>query len=197
MPRGVVSTVLTGGLLLTGPRSAGVPVLPLPVLSARFARGLSEHLDLRVGYASVALVADRVGAEVRINLARSGGWSFALGVEPSALFYALPYQGAFLGGDLSTEVSALVTHRWSFAALTLEVGPMVQWMVFGQGQGRLLVDSRPHFAYLDVGARLEWARGVGHTMTVGLDLCIPLDSGDPLSFLGILPRVTVGWSWSR
>lgn len=197
MPRGVGSTTLTGGLLLTGPNGAGVPVLPLPLFTAQFARGLSDHLDLRARYDSVALVANRVGAGLRLNLARSRGWSFALGVEPSALFYALPYQGAFLGGDLSTEISALVTHQWSSAALTLEVGPTVQWMVFGQGQGRILVDSRPHFAYLDVGARLEWSRGPGRTMMVGLDLCVPLDSDDPLSFLGTLPRVTVGWSWSR
>lgn len=189
--------MLSGGLLLTGPNAAGVPVLPLPVFSAQFARGLADHLDLRVRYDTVALVAHRVGAEMRLNLARSRGWSFALGVEPSALIYALPYQGAFLGGDLSTQVSALVTHQWSSVALTLEAGPTMQWMVFGQGQGRVLVDSRPHFAYFDVGARLEWSRGFGRTMMLGVDLCVPLDSDDPLSFLGILPRVTLGWSWSR
>lgn len=190
------STLLSGGVLLIGPEVGGTPVVPLPVGSAQFVRGLSDHLDLRVRYDTVALVAHRVGLELRMTLARRGGWSFALGVEPSALFFALPYQGAFIGGDFSTEVTAMVTRRWTSAALTLLVGPTVQWAMYGQGGGKMLVDTRPSFAYLDVGARLEWNRGPGATMMLGLDFCVPLGD-DPLRFMGVLPRATIGWSWSR
>lgn len=196
MPHGVRSTLLSGGVLLIGPEVGGTPVVPLPVGSVQFVRGLSDRLDLRVRYDVVALIAHRVGLELRLAVARRGGWSFALGVEPSALFFALPYQGAFIGGDFSTELTAMVTRRWTAAALTLSVGPTVQWAMYGQGGGKMLIDSRPSFAYLDVGARLEWSRGPGATMMLGLDLCVPLGD-DPLRFMGVLPRFTIGWSWSR
>ncbi len=196
LPRGAAATLLSAGVLLTAP-DVGAPVVPLPVLSAQFVRGVGDRADLRLRYDTVAVFAYRAGAELRVRLARERGWSFALGVEPSALFYALPYQGTYLGGDLATQVTALVSHRWSTVALTLDVGPTVQWAVFGQGRGRMLVDTRPHLAYLDVGVRVEWSRGPGRTATVGLDLCVPLDRDDPLGFLGLFPRVTLGWSWAR
>ncbi|MDB4929405.1 MAG: hypothetical protein JWM10_1889 [Myxococcaceae bacterium] len=190
------ATLLSAGVLLTDPHLDNLPVVPLPTLTARFARGLSDRVDLRLRYDSVAMFTHRFGFEVRTRLWSAGGWSLALGVAPSVQRYLLPYRGIFIGGDASTRVTALVTRRWSSLAVTLDVGPSVQWMVFGQSAGDTMVDSRPHLAYLDLGARLEWSRGQGRTTVLGLEFCVPLDRDDPLSFHGVLPRVSLGWSWS-
>lgn len=197
VPRAVSAALVAAGVLLVQPELGAVPFVPLPVLSVQFVRGLSERVDLRLRYDSVGLMTHRLGAGLRVRLWRAHGWSIGVGVEASAQQFVLPYQDAYLGGDLATQPVALVTHRWSSAALTLAVGPTLQWLVVGQSGGRTLADLRPHLGYLDVGARLEWSRGPGRTMVLGLDLCVPVDPDDPLGILGVLPRVTLGWTWSR
>jgi hypothetical protein len=187
----VTATVLSAGALLTDPHLNNLSFVPLPTLSARFARGLSDRVDLRLRYDSVALFTHRFGFEVRARLGSAGGWSLAFGIAPSVQQYLVPYRGTFLGGDVSTQVTALVTRRWSSLAVTLDVGPSVQWMVFGESRGNFLVDPRPHLAYLDLGARLEWSRSQGRTTVLAFDLCVPLDRDDTLSFDGVLPRVSL------
>ena len=196
LPRATSAALLSPGLQLTHPNLDGVPFVPLPLLSVQFVRGLAAPADLRLRYDTVALFTHRIGAELRVRLARGRAWSFAVGVEPNTQQFVLPYQGTYIGGDVSTQFTALVTRRWASVALTFDVNATVQWMVFGQSIGREMFDPRPHLAYLDVGARLEWARGPGRTMLLGVDLCVPLDRDDPLGLAGLLPRVTLGWTWS-
>ena len=196
LPRATSAVLLAPGLQITHPDLDGVPFVPLPMLSAQFVKGLGARADLRIRYDTVALFTHRVGAELRVRLARGQAWSFAVGIEPNTQQVILPYQGTYTGGDISTQVSAIVTRRWSSVALTLDANATVQWMVFGQSTGGEMFDARPHLAYIDVGARLEWDRGPGRTMMLGVDLCVPLDRDDPLGLAGLLPRVTLGWTWS-
>lgn len=187
--------VLTGGMVLTAPPQMGV--MPLPLLSAQLAHGLSERLDLRVHYDSVVPCVHRVGVELRARLWGDHAWALAIGVEPSAEIIAVPYRGLYSGGDVSTSATALLTRSWSSASLTIEAGTTVQWMVFDGGNGRFLTDTRPHLTWFDFGARVEWAHGAGRTFLLGLDVSVLLDRDDPLALLGMFPRVVFGGSWSR
>jgi hypothetical protein len=172
-------------------------MVPLPVLSARLVRGVAPSVDLRVRYDTVMGLSHRLGVEVRASLARRAAWAVAASVTPSAQFVMMPYHGLYTAGDVSTHAALLATARTRTAALTFEAGATVQWVVFNSGGNRLFVDPRPRLAFVDVGARVEWALSAYRTLLLGVEVSVSTDRDDPIALGGTFPRVTFGGTWSR
>jgi hypothetical protein len=192
LPRGETAFVATGGFTVV---RIGLPVLPVfPVLTgeAEIVRGLNDRLDVRGRYVTHLGYIHRLGAELRVTALRAGAWSFAARVFPSAQFAGSVQEGVEFGGDVATLAGLVGTYRWRRAALTLDAGVTVDWLVYEHFNGRTTLDAAPYLAAVDLGLTLEWNVRAGQSLLVRAEAHIPAAPDDPFTVLGFVPRVVFG-----
>ena len=196
VPSGAVMMHGAGGFTLLRVDLPGVPVAPVLTGDLEFAWGLADGLDARLRYSTQLGLVHRLGPELRGRLLAGEGWAVAARVYPSVQLAGAAQDDVDFGGDVATIASLLGTVRFDDLAVTLDVGPTVQWLLFEDIDGRRFIDDVPYLASVDVTIELEWATAPSGNYALKLELTIPTAPDDPFTVGGVVPRLVFGGSFA-
>lgn len=168
-----------------------LPVFPALTLGVALERGITDRLDVGLRYTTWLGFDHRLGPEVQLGLLSMGDWDFGLRSHPWVRLAGAAGSGLSYGGDLSTATAAVCTVRTRPFAISAETGATAQWVLFERIGGESYADTRPWLATVDVVAEVAWADRYARALALRLELGIPQTHPDPISILGVRPRIVM------
>jgi hypothetical protein len=190
-PAGTTGLEVHAGLSLVSVDIPALPVFPALTLGVAVERGLTDRVDLGVRYSTWLGFDHRLGPEVQLGLVRQEGWALGVRAHPWLRLAGTAQETLSYGGDVSTAGALVGTWRTGKLALTAEAGATLQWLLFERLQGESYVDSRPWLATGDAALELAWADRRAQALALRLELGLPRAPADPLTVLGVRPRLVV------
>jgi hypothetical protein len=190
-PAGTTGLEVHAGLSLVSIDVPALPVFPALTLGVAVEHGLTDRLDLGARYTTWLGFDHRLGPELQLGLVQQQRWALGLRAHPWLRLAGTAQGTLSYGGDLSTASALVCTWRPGKLALTAEAGATVQWLLFERLQGQSYTDSRPWLATGDAALELAWADPRAQALALRLELGIPRAPADPLTVLGVRPRLVV------